>query len=110
MEILFNAPRLCRLCNSKAALTRRWGPERAEVLCQRLHELAGVDSLADVRFLVDDELRAHAGRVVVPIDGTLSIVVAAPRGKKRLGRGDLADVRTVVIEAIRTPKEDVDEP
>jgi hypothetical protein len=101
MEILFNDPQLCQLCNSRSALTSKWGVARAAVLRQRLHQLAGVDNLADIGYLLDDEPRVEAGFVELPVDSTLSVVARVPNSDGACNGIDLAEIRKVIIEEIR---------
>jgi hypothetical protein len=51
VEIEFIGRDLHELCNAKAALVRRWGPERAALVAQRLAELQALDRLADLAHL-----------------------------------------------------------
>lgn len=47
MDIYFASGALGAECNSKAALARRWGPERGALVEQQLTELQALDCLDD---------------------------------------------------------------
>jgi hypothetical protein len=98
MEILFRRRELQALCNSRVALERRWGSERAGLLAQRLHELAALDCLADVDRLPHVALRRRGGAVMVSVDDALGMVLLAVDGQPALGRADLSGVSDVVID------------
>src|SRR4051812_1581629 len=100
MEILFRRPELHSLCNSRAALERRWGRERAALLAQRLHELAALDCLADLDHLPHVNVETRAKRVRVVADGTLHVVLTAADGQPALNRVPAGEVTEVVIEDV----------
>jgi hypothetical protein len=98
MEILFRRRELQALCNSRAALERRWGTERAGLLAQRLHELAALDCLADVDCLPHLGLRRRGRSAHVAVDDLLTVRLRAVDGEAALGRADLTQVTQIVID------------
>lgn len=98
MEILFRRRELQALCNSRSALERRWGAERAGSLAQRLHELAALDCLADVDHLPHVALRTRGRSVHVSVDEVLTVALQAVDGQPALGRADLTNVTEIVID------------
>lgn len=98
MEILFRRRELQTLCNSRAALERRWGTERAGLLAQRLHELAALDCLADVDRLPHVALRRRGRSAYVAVDDLLTVRLQAVDGEPALGRADLTRVTQIVID------------
>jgi hypothetical protein len=103
MEIFFHRRELQTLCNSSAALARRWGDERAGLLAQRLHELAALDCLADVDHLPHVALRRHGRYVQVSVEDTLSISLLTVDGQPPLTQTDLITVTEIVIDDILEP-------
>jgi len=80
LEITFIRPELCALCSSKAALARRWGPERGAVVAQRLAELQALDRLADLEHLAHvDVADGEAGAAISAGDDVVIIVEATAR-------------------------------
>lgn len=63
------------MCNSKAALMRRWGSERGSVLAQRLSELHALDRLADLEHLPHIEVDRGPGGASIAAGTDLAIVV-----------------------------------
>lgn len=100
MEIFFRRREFHSLCNSRAALARRWGNERAGLVAQRLHELAALDCLADVDHLPHVVLRRHGRSIQVSVDDTLSISLLAVDGQPALARAELAAVTEIVVDDI----------
>jgi hypothetical protein len=98
MEIFFRRRELQTLCNSRAALERRWGTERAGLLAQRLHELSALDCLADVDHLPHVALTRRGRSIHVFVDDLLSVALLALDGQPGLGRTDLGEVTGVVID------------
>lgn len=75
MEIRFAREELGSVCNSKPAITRRWGPERGAVVAQRLSELHALDRLADLEYLPHVEVEFGRRRTSVAAGLDLVIVV-----------------------------------
>lgn len=98
MEILFRRRELQALCNSKTALERRWGTERAGLLAQRLHELAALDCLADVDHLPHVALRRRGRSVHVSVDRLLVVALEAVDGQPALARADLTEITQIVVD------------
>jgi hypothetical protein len=48
VDLLFVDRDLCALCNNAAATAGRWSEDRAQIIRQRLYEVEGVPSLADL--------------------------------------------------------------
>jgi len=48
MDIYFNSEQLQKACNSEKLSVKRWGPEIARKLQQRLMELRAADCLSDI--------------------------------------------------------------
>jgi hypothetical protein len=100
MEIFFRQRDLQALCNSRAALERRWGVERAGLLAQRLHELAALDCLADVDHLPHVALRRRGRSIHVSVDDVMTVALQAVDGQPALGRADLATVTEIVVDRL----------
>lgn len=98
MEIFFRRRELQALCNSRTALERRWGLERAALLAQRLHELAALDCLADLDHLPHVAFAPQGRGILVAVDKGLAVKLAAPDGQAPLSRAQPHDVKEVVIE------------
>jgi hypothetical protein len=75
VEIRFAREELGSVCNSKAALMRRWGPERGAVVAQRLSELHALDRLADLEYLPHIEAELGRRRNSVAAGPDLAIIV-----------------------------------
>lgn len=100
MEIFFGRRELQALCNSRDALVRRWGDERAGLVAQRLHELAAVDCLADVDLLPHVGLHRRGSSIHVSVDEDLRISLVAADGRRSLTRSNLTVVTEIVIDDI----------
>ena len=98
MEIFFRRRELQLLCNSRAALERRLGTERAGLLAQRLHELASLDCLADVACLPHIAVHRRGRSAHVAVDDLLTVRLRAVDGEAALGRADLTQVTQIVID------------
>lgn len=103
MEIYFSRRELQALCNSKAALVRRWGDDRAGLVAQRLHELAALDCLADVDHLPHVDVQRHGRSIHVSVDDAVRICLLAVDGHPALTRSDLTAVAEIVIDDILDP-------
>ncbi len=75
MEIRFDREELGSVCNSKAALMRRWGSERGAVVAQRLSELHALDRLADLEYLPHIDAEPRRRRTSVAAGPDLAIIV-----------------------------------
>jgi hypothetical protein len=106
MEILFRRPDLQALCNSRAALERRWGRKRAALLAQRLHELAALDCLADLDHLPHVVVTSRAQRVRVSVEDGLDVVLMAADGQPALNRAPAREVSLVVIDNVVDQEEE----
>lgn len=100
MEIHFGRRELQALCNSKDALVRRWGHERAELVAQRLQELATLDCLADVDHLPHVATDRHGHSIHVSVDDVVRICLLAVDGRPALTRSDLTAVAEIMIDDI----------
>lgn len=100
MEIQFRRPELHALCNSGAQLARRWDGETSELVAQRLHEIAALDSLADLYELPHIAIAPDGTRLQVAVDNSIVITLGACDGERSLARRDPAKITAVVIEAI----------
>lgn len=100
MEIQFRRPELHALCNSGAQLARRWGRETSELIAQRLHEIAALDSLADLNELPHIAIEPHGSGLQVAVDESIVITLGARDGERPLARREPAKITAVVIEAI----------
>lgn len=69
MDVRFAAQDLQQTCNRRAAMVRRWGPKRAAIVAERLHELEAVESLADLLLLPHLRLSADALRGRASLEG-----------------------------------------
>ncbi len=72
MDMSFAEPGLAALCNSRARLVARWGPELATIICRRLLDLAAADPdclnrLPGVQVILDN------GAVVITFEGVVKI-------------------------------------
>ncbi|HRX01465.1 MAG TPA: hypothetical protein P5280_18375 [Cyclobacteriaceae bacterium] len=61
MNIIFDSSRLERVCNSGAALNRKYGQRKAKKIQQRLFELQAADSLSDISHLPPPRCHALIG-------------------------------------------------
>jgi hypothetical protein len=77
MDIYFANSALGAECNSKAALARRWGPERGVLVEQQLTELQALDCLDDYLGLPHVEARATRQMTTLRTARDLVIVVRA---------------------------------
>ena len=48
MDIYFNSEKLQKNCNSEKLSVKKWGPEMAKLIQQRLMELRAADCLSDI--------------------------------------------------------------
>lgn len=80
MDIYFASRALGEQCNSKAALARRWGPERGALVEQQLTELQALDRLEDYVGL--PHVRASSTRETTTLHAgeNLVIVLIASEG------------------------------
>ncbi|HEY1334658.1 MAG TPA: hypothetical protein VGF31_10415 [Myxococcaceae bacterium] len=95
MEIRFAREELGSVCNSKAALMRRWGSERGAVVAQRLSELHALDRLADLKHLPHIEVRRARRRTSIAAGPDLAIIV----------REEAASPARLVVLAVQDRKE-----
>ena len=81
MIVSFATKELAALCNSAAALDKRFGRERGDLIRQRMYEIAGAPSIDGLTRLpaLKCSRRTEAGRevVVVRIDSITMLVVEA---------------------------------
>lgn len=81
MIVSFATKELAALCNSGAALDKRFGRERGDLIRQRMYEIAGAPSIDGLTRLpaLKCSRRTEAGRevVVVRIDSITMLVVEA---------------------------------
>jgi hypothetical protein len=75
VEIRFAREELGSVCNSKAALMRRWGSKRGAGVAQRLSELHALDRLADLEYLPHIEVEPGRRRTSVAAGPDLAIIV-----------------------------------
>jgi toxin HigB-1 len=101
MEIQFQTAQLARLCNSEAALYRRYGPDCAKQIRRRLQQLEAVESLVDMTFGRPRELKgAQAGQISFHLTGPLRLITrptADPQPRKPDGGLRRSKVRSVTI-------------
>ena len=98
MDIDFSCPDLRAVCNSKAALERRWGLRRGDLLAQRLAELQAIDCLEDLQHLPHINVMKDSSGTRISAGGDLVIVAAAA---KREGRA--VSLQRLTVLAIEDP-------
>ena len=70
VDLRFERRDVWELCNSSAAMMRRWGSDEAALLKQRLHEIDAAYSLADLAALPYIRIKNHS-------DGCLAVSACA---------------------------------
>jgi len=61
MDIIFSSSKLEKICNSAKALNKKYGPERAKKIQQRLSEFQAADTLSDISNLPPPRCHALTG-------------------------------------------------
>ena len=74
MEVFFSSAKLQKLCNSAKKLRGEYGSRMAELIQQRLLELADVEVLADMRFVVG----ANCHELTQNLKGHLAVNLVYP--------------------------------
>jgi hypothetical protein len=104
LNLNFRDRSLQALCNSEAALRRRWGRERSRMLAQRLQELDALDCLGEVRHLLHVRVVADedSGEIAVSVADGLELRVV-PSSDSSGGQWDEATEITIaaVLEDAR---------
>lgn len=94
MEINFIRSDLGALCNSKAALASRWGPDRGALVAQRLAELQAFDRLADLEHLAHVDVASSEDGTIISAARDIVILVEATPGRSR----DLESITVLAVE------------
>jgi plasmid maintenance system killer protein len=101
MEISFEADKVAKLFNSRAALDKKYGDKCGKRIRQRLQELEAVDSLEDMVFGRPHELTGdRAGQVSLDLVHPLRLIIRPtdePPPTKPDGGLDRAKVKRVTI-------------
>ena len=83
MEIEFIGRDLRALCNSKAALVQRWGPERGALIAQRLAGLHALDRMSDLEHLAHIEVEEGADATAVYAGADVAIIAESKGSGRR---------------------------
>lgn len=104
MEISFEADKVAKLFNSRAALDKKYGDKCGKRIRQRLQELEAVDSLEDMVFGRPHELTGdRAGEVSLDLVHPLRLIIRPtdePPPTKLDGGLDRAKVKRVTVVEI----------
>jgi proteic killer suppression protein len=73
MKIKFSSDKFGKICNRQELLIRKYGPERAKRIRQRLDDLEAAGTLGDFRFLPG---RCH--ELTADLEGLLSLDLDGP--------------------------------
>ena len=110
MDITFNGPALCRICNGHGRMVKRWGPRRAAAIAQYLQELDAAATLADLAQFAHLTLAVDAAEsrgFVRDADGVCVRLRWKLKARRRAQtRPAWADVTAVVVEKIEIDAED----
>lgn len=110
MDLRFLSGALHGVCNSRAAMVKRWGEKLADAVGQRLHELDAADrlgDLADLPFIVvsaDD----GDGRVEIRDTEDLVVVVGHLPDRDDVGAtsGEWREATALTISDVTVPASD----
>lgn len=97
MEIRFERHEHRRLCDSRAAMARRWGTGRASLVEQRLQEMDAVDCLADLDTLPHIDVHSDGLRLQVSVDDGLVLLLRPDDGRNPSGQLAWAAVTIVTV-------------
>lgn len=106
MEVTFTNQRLSKLCNSRSKLRGEHGARMAELIEQRLYDLAAVDTLEQMRLLpgrcheLTKNLKGHLALDLVHPDRLVFKPNHDPRPEKADGGLDWSRVTKVTIVGI----------
>jgi hypothetical protein len=75
VDLRFLTDGLQGLCNSRAALVRRWGEEQGNAVSQRLHELDAADCLGDLADLPFTTIATEGAKGTVEIRDSVGLVI-----------------------------------
>ncbi len=85
-------------------MVRRWGPKRAAIVAQRLHELEAVESLADLLLLPHLHLSTDASRGRAWLEGADGVRMGlrwdAGQGESTDERALWSGITAVVVQGI----------
>jgi len=109
MKIKFSSDKFGKICNRQGLLIRKYGPERAKRIRQRLDDLEAAGTLGDFRFLPG---RCHEltgdleGLLSLDLDGPYRLYFRPahdPPPSKADGGLDWSNVTEVIIEKVYDP-------
>ena len=104
MRVLFRSEKLRRDCNNEKASIKRWGPENARKLRQRLQEMEAAENLAQLHTLPGARCHQLSGdrdeQFAVDLKHPKRLVFEvadSPVPRRKDGGVDLAGVTSVVV-------------